>query len=112
MSLFLFAAAILSIAPVQPREANRQPQLAAAPDLTALAFGSGHSIWFSASRDEGQSFSQPSKVADLPQLALGRHRGPRIAISGKTIIISAVLGNAPSPEPRVQGAPIQGDLVA
>jgi hypothetical protein len=37
---------------------------------------------------------------------------PRVAISGKTIVISAVLGNALSPAPRVQGAPVNRDLVA
>jgi hypothetical protein len=33
---------------------------------------------------------QPSKVADLPKLLLGRHRGPRVVIGGGSIVVSAV----------------------
>jgi len=41
-----------------------------------LVFGSGNSIWLVRSTNNGESFSAPSKVAELPKLALGRHRGP------------------------------------
>jgi hypothetical protein len=90
MYLFLLTALLTSIAPVQAPAPNRQPQLAAAPGLTALVFGSGNSIWFSASHDNGRSFSTASEVARVAALALGRHRGPRVAISGKAIVVSAV----------------------
>ena len=59
-------------------------------DSRALVFGSGESIWFARSTDDGRSFSAPAKVAVLPKLMLGRHRGPRIVISGNTIIVSAI----------------------
>ena len=87
----LFAAALLaSIPPVQTDQPNRQPQLASAPGLTALVFASGTSVWFSASHDNGRTFSSPSEVAQLPVLAVGRHRGPRVTIAGKAIVITAV----------------------
>ena len=92
MTIFLLAAALVSLAPVHVQDPNRQPQLATAGGLTALVFGSGSSIWISTSRDDGHSFSPPKQVASVPILALGRHRGPRVAISGKTIVVSAICG--------------------
>jgi len=96
--LFLAAILALHVQPVSPSAPNRQPQLAAAGGLTALVFGSGESIWFARSDDAGRTFSKPSKIADVPKLSLGRHRGPRVVISGKAIIVSAI--------------PAQSDLLA
>jgi len=58
--------------------------------MVAMVFGSGESIWFTASTDNGRSWAKPSKIDDLPKLLLGRHRGPRVAIAGNTIIVSAI----------------------
>jgi hypothetical protein len=88
--LFLVALLALRLAPVAPSGPNRQPQLAAANGITALAFGSGESIWFTRSNDNGKTFSAPVKVADLPKLSLGRHRGPRVAFAGNMILVSAI----------------------
>jgi hypothetical protein len=77
----------------------KQPQLAASDQLVAVTFGSGNFIYFAASRDAGKTFSKPSKVAELPGLMLGRHRGPRIALTREAIVISAISN-------------LQGDLVA
>ncbi len=96
MQVFLIAAAIVSLTPVRSPEPNRQPQIASAPGLTALVFGSQHSVWLSASHDNGLSFLPPAQIASVPGLMLGRHRGPRIAISGKTIVVSAVYGDTPA----------------
>ncbi|MBZ5584032.1 MAG: glycoside hydrolase [Acidobacteriia bacterium] len=87
----LFAALALSLhlSPVLPPAPNRQPQLAAGKAITALVFGSGESIWFSRSSDQGATWSPPSKIADLPKLLLGRHRGPRVVVSGETLLVSA-----------------------
>src|SRR3954468_15573124 len=68
MYLFALAAITALLAPVQPGLPNRQPQLATGAGLTALVFGSGNSIWFSRSLDNGQTFSTPSKVAQVPVL--------------------------------------------
>jgi BNR/Asp-box repeat len=80
--------------------------------LTALVFGSGNSIWFSRSLDNGRTFSTPTKVAEVPILALGRHRGPRIVLTGNSIIVSAVYGKAPAMGPHAHGLPEDGDLMA
>ncbi len=111
--VFFFAAALLtSISPGQPAGSNRQPQLASAPGLTAMVFGNGNSIWFSASRDNGQTFSAATEVAKVPVLALGRHRGPRVIIEGKTIVVSAVYGEKLATGQHAHGLPENGDLVA
>jgi hypothetical protein len=88
----LFAAVLLALhlAPVSPNAPNRQPQLAAGHDTVALVFGSGDSIWLARSADNGRSFSPPSRIAELPKMSLGRHRGPRLVITGNTMIVSAV----------------------
>jgi hypothetical protein len=88
--LFLAALAVVHLAPVSAAAPNRQPQLAASSGITAMVFGSGESIWFTRSPDQGRSWAPPAKVADLPRLMLGRHRGPRVAIAGSAILVSAV----------------------
>ena len=80
----------LNLPPVSPTAPNRQPQLAAADGNVALVFGSGDSIWMARSTNDGQTFGAPAKVAELPKLMLGRHRGPRVAISGNTMLVSAI----------------------
>ena len=70
----------------------RQPQLAASADLVGMTFGSGTSVYFVSSPDQGATWGVPSKVADNTTLALGRHRGPRLAMLKNAIIISAVVG--------------------
>src|ERR1035438_5473581 len=85
----------MNIPPLSDGTPNRQPQLASGNGGVALAFGSGHSVMVALSKDGGESFSKPSLVAELPALPLGRHRGPRIAISGRTMLVSAVNAMAP-----------------
>lgn len=82
----------MNIPPISDGTPNRQPQLALARGVTALTFGSGNAVMFSQSKDGGVTFSKPALVAQVPGLSLGRHRGPRVAIAGKTILISAIPG--------------------
>lgn len=112
MHLLVAAFLMNSIAPVQPAVPNRQPQLASAAGLTALVFGSGKTIWFAASHDNGHTFSPATEVARVPVLALGRHRGPRVVISGRTIVVSAVYGETVAAGPHAHGLPADGDLAA
>jgi len=69
---------------------GNQPQLAASRQMVAATFGAGKNIYFSASHDKGRSFSPPVQVTDAALLALGRHRGPRVAITPAAIVITAV----------------------
>ncbi len=58
-----------------------------------VAFGSGENIWLARSTDSGRSFAPPVKVATLPKMSLGRHRGPRVAITQGAIVVSAIAGD-------------------
>ncbi len=105
MYLSILATIVGSILPVAGTQPNRQPAIASGSGLTALVFGSGDSIWVTTSRDNGKHFSDPHEVAQAPALALGRHRGPRVAISGAAIVVTAIYG-------ATSGDPSKGDLVA
>ena len=112
MHFILLAAIALQIGPVSAGAPNRQAQMVANGGKMFLVFGSGHSIWFSQSSDEGSTFSTPGKVAELPVMALGRHRGPRVVVSGKTIVVSAVGGSTIASGPHSHGLPSDGNLLA
>jgi len=101
----------ISLGPVGADPA-REPQLAAHGSFVAMTFGAGGSIYFAASKDAGKTFSNPIRVSEAMIVPLNRHRGPRIAISGDTIVITAVTGRTPSHEQHAHGLPSDGDLIA
>jgi len=80
------------LAPIGDAPAFRQPRLAVSGKLTGMTFGAGQAIYYAGSTDGGRTFGAPVKVASTGALALGRHRGPRLAITGKAMVISAISG--------------------
>src|SRR4051794_10150373 len=88
----LLAVLALHLSPVSPDLPNKQPQLAAAKNVVAMTFSSGDAIWLARSTDNGRTFGQPSKVAMLPKMLAGPHRGPRVVIAGNTMVVSAIAG--------------------
>lgn len=42
------------------------------------------------SLDEARTFRAPVKIGALPKLALGMHRGPRVAVAGERVVVTAV----------------------
>ncbi len=94
----------IHIAPPAESLPYKQPQLAAGDGLVAMTFGAGKAVYCAVSRDQGKTFAAPVKVAEGGHLALGRRRGPRIAISRGTIVVSAIVGE--------KGGGRDGDLVA
>jgi len=56
-----------------------------------LAFGEDRSIFFAGSGDGGRTFSAPVRVPSQGRLALGRHRGPRVALTGRAVVVTAIL---------------------
>jgi hypothetical protein len=88
--LLLTALLAIHLGPVSPTAPNRQPQLAVGNGMVAMVFGSGNAIWFARSDDNGRTFEKPVQVTEMSKLMLGRHRGPRIAISGDAILVSAI----------------------
>jgi hypothetical protein len=68
-----------------------QPQVTVAPDQKIyVTFGRGDRIYCASSVDDARTFLPPQEVAQLPKLALGMRRGPRIVASDKQITISAI----------------------
>ncbi|PWU02495.1 MAG: hypothetical protein C5B52_05385 [Bacteroidetes bacterium] len=54
-----------------------------------LVYGSGDSIFYNYSLDNGRSFSPPILVGILPKLAASHMRGPQIAAGSNGVIITA-----------------------
>ena len=76
-------------------QAPKQPQVAFSKDgAIHLVYGSGDSAFCSTSTDGGATFSKPEKAFDCPNMSLGARRGPRIATSGQTVVITAIGGAA------------------
>src|SRR4051794_24707126 len=90
MQLFIGLLLSLRLGPGPEATPFTQPQLAVSSNVVALTFGGGNSIYYSGSTDGAQTFSAPVRVASSPGLMLGKRRGPRIAISGDSFLITAV----------------------
>jgi hypothetical protein len=88
----------LSIAPNAGDTPYRQPSVAASESLTGVAFGAGNNIYFARAQD-----TVPVLVHSGGKLALGRHRGPKLAIAGGTPIVAAIVGE--------KGGGADGDLL-
>lgn len=67
-------------------------------------WGSGNSILFAKSTDGGRTFGAPVKVAEAGVISLGSHRGPRLVMTPKAIVVGAVYGE--------KGKGADGDLLA
>jgi hypothetical protein len=100
------------LGPISPDVPAREPQMAASGSMLALTFGAGKGIYFCSSVDGGKSFSGPVKVAEAQIVPLTRHRGPRIAFSRGTIVITAVTGKNAAAGEHAHGLPSDGDLLA
>jgi len=85
--------------------------MAANQSMVTLVFGAQNGIYFRASHDEGKTFSPAVKVAEGGIVPLTRHRGPRIALAGNTIVITAVTGKKAAEGTHAHGLPSDGDLL-
>lgn len=92
MILALIAFPLLTMTPTDGGAPWRQPQLAMDGATAVLTYGSGNEIFAAVSKDGGASFQPPVLVGTAGVLSLGRHRGPRVAISGGSIVIAAIAG--------------------
>ena len=92
MTLLLALLPFLTLAPKSPDTPLRQPQLAMDGPTAVLTYGAGNEVFAVVSHDGGQSFGLPVLVGNAGVISLGRHRGPRVAISGGAIVIAAVAG--------------------
>lgn len=95
--IFLFAPGLLTaVEPVSVVRSSddlrpRQPQLAVAEDgTTYIAFGSEEAVYVCKSADGGRTYGEPVKVGEIAGLALGRRRGPRVAVGSGVVVVSAI----------------------
>ena len=84
--------ATITMTPEPGAAPYRQPQLAMDGATAVVAYGAGNDVFAAVSKDGGKSFSTPVKVGNAGVISLGRHRGPRVAITGGTFVIAAIAG--------------------
>lgn len=71
--------------------AAKEPQVAIAADHTVyVAYGTGEGVYVSRSLKDASGFEPPVKVAELPKIALGMRRGPRIVVSMGVVTVTAI----------------------
>src|SRR5690349_16498352 len=69
---------------------GQMPNLAKDDDANLhLVYGSGDSIMYSFSQTKGQSFSSPSLIALLPEVAASHTRGPQMAVTSEGLLVTA-----------------------
>ncbi len=112
MHKLLFAIVITQLSAPSPKEPYKEPQIAAAGSVVAMAFGSGTNILVAVSRDGGETFAKPVRVATASVIPLSRHRGPRIAIAGGEMVVTAVVGENEVTGEHAHGLPSDGNLMA
>jgi hypothetical protein len=72
---------------------GRQPRVTVAPNGDVLVtFGRENAIFVTRSSDGGRSFEPAREIADVPALALGMRRGPRIVAVKDALLVTAVVG--------------------
>ena len=75
-----------------PGREPRQPQVAIDGDgRIFVAFGIGNTVQCARSADSGRTFSTAT-VGSVESLSLGMRRGPRVAVTEKAIVVSAIGG--------------------
>src|SRR6187431_1416868 len=80
-----------------------QPQLTKLGDRVFLAYGQDNVISVQSSRDGGQTFGAATKLTVPGRVSLGMHRGPRIAVTAKAVMVTVVAG--------AKGGGADGDLL-
>jgi hypothetical protein len=110
----LIAAVVALVAPTQAGEPfvvyeghadeiPKQPQaFVSASGITHLTFGIGNQVHYS--NITGEDLTSPRIAFDVPNLSLGMRRGPRIADTGRSIVITAIGGR--------EGKGKDGDLLS
>ena len=83
----------------------RQPQVAVGANGTVhLVYGVGEGVAYCQSKDGAQTFSSPVTAFRVTNMSLGMRRGPRVAVTSKAIVVTAVGG--------MMGKGRDGDVIA
>lgn len=85
------AAEPASILPAGTTLQPLQPQAAIAEDGTVwVVFGSGDDLYCTISLDGAETFGAPVRIGTVPNLMLGKRRGPRIAAGADLAVVTAI----------------------
>ncbi len=88
-----FAAEPVRLLPEGTLKESRQPQAAIdAAGNIHVAFGCGNDLYVATSSDAGKTFASPVKVGTPGVLSLGMRRGPRITVTEKMLVVTAIGG--------------------
>ena len=87
----------------RPAFTGTQPQLAANGQRVYLTFGSENTISVARSDDAGETFGAPALLPASGRLSLGMHRGPRVAATNSSVLVTAVVG--------AKGGGVDGDVL-
>ncbi len=72
--------------------AGREPQVAHAGERTFVVCGDDDRLRIVASARDNDSFGTPVEIPVRGRLALGMRRGPRLAIAGRSLVVTAIVG--------------------
>lgn len=93
------------IAEGSSKQAPKQPQAAVADDGSVhLVYGVGDAVYYCSLSNGGDVFSTPKQAFRASNMSLGMRRGPRIAATDKSLIVTVVGGQ--------QGKGRDGDVLA
>src|SRR5688500_13812436 len=89
-SLLVAGAELKRLTPAE-FEGAKQPQITIGEKgKVFVVFGKENGIYI-CQRDEGAGeFSPPTQIAEVPKLALGMRRGPRVAVVGEVLTVTAI----------------------
>ncbi len=83
----------------------KQPQVTVGADGGVhVVFGVGEGVSYCQSMDGGLTFSSPTEAFRVPNMSLGMRRGPRVAVTSKAIVVTAIGG--------MMGKGKDGDVIA
>ncbi len=90
LSLRAFAVSVEIVPPSLPGALQPQVAVEAKGEIHVVFGQKDGAIYHTLSTDDARTFRAPVKIGALPKLALGMHRGPRIAVAGGRVVVTAI----------------------
>jgi len=96
---------VYTVASGYSEQIPKQPQATVdASGAVHVVYGMGNDVFYSRSAAVDARFVKPVRAFAVPNLSLGMRRGPRICVTGNTIVVTAIGGK--------QGKGRDGDLLS
>ncbi len=94
LSLRAFAAPVEIVPPSLTGALQPQVAIGAKGEIHVVFGQKSGAVFHTLSTDGARTFRAPVKVGALPKLALGMHRGPRVAVAGERVVVTAITHEA------------------